>query len=175
MMKRVLGLVAAGMLLALGSVAAGAATNGPQTEAYGDWLLSCPPADAKGAHCVLLQQLRETLSRRVVFVWTLEYDAKGNLVADLRVPTGVLVRPGLTVQADPKSKQAWKIDYALCNASECQAVAPLSGDVIKALSAANEVAVGIVLDNGRTTGVRVSMKGFVAGLTALSAKHKAGN
>src|SRR6185312_5883951 len=37
---------------------------------FGAWVLGCPPADA-GAKtpCVLIQQISETLSRKVVFVW----------------------------------------------------------------------------------------------------------
>ena len=53
--------------------AAGTATPtvaGAPAQSFGSWLFACP-GQPKG-NCLLIQQLSETLSRRVVFVWIVQ-------------------------------------------------------------------------------------------------------
>jgi invasion protein IalB len=80
-----------------------------------------------------------------------------------------VITPGLVVRPDPKA-DGWKVDYTVCNAAECEAVAQVGADQMKALQASKQTAISIALDNGKTVSVSLDMDGFVAGVTALAAQ-----
>ncbi len=153
--------------------AAAAAPAGTGTnQKFGSWVLACPPADAgqKGS-CVLIQQLSETLSRKVVFVWLMQYDDKGQLMAAFRLPTGVFINRGLIMKTAPDAEGV-RIDYEQCGPTECQALFPVTKDLVKQFSAAKSVSVTIALTNGQAPNVQLGMDGFAGALAALAAQAK---
>jgi len=68
---------------------------------FGAWILACPPPEQSKAGCLLAQEVSEALSRKVVFVWLIQYDDKGQLLGAFRLPTGVFVNRGLILKTDP--------------------------------------------------------------------------
>jgi len=150
--------------------AAPSAPGGGQS--FGSWVLGCPPANgAEKAPCVLIQQISETLSRKVVFVWLMQYSPDGSLLGAFRVPTGVFVDRGLVMKMDGKG-DGLRVGYTRCDPGECQAVFTISEKLAKQLSDAKSVTVDIALTNGQTADVRIDMTGFPAALTALADGRK---
>jgi invasion protein IalB len=139
---------------------------------FGSWVLGCPATADQGAPCVLVQEVSETLSRKVVFVWLVQYDKSGSLLGAFRLPTGVFVDRGLVMKMDDKA-EGLKVNYTRCDPGECQAVFTISDNLIKQLSAAKIVRVEIALTNGRTANVQLDMNGFPAALAALKARSAA--
>jgi invasion protein IalB len=152
---------------------AAAAPNAPSGgQQFGAWILGCPP-DSAGAKapCVLVQQISETLSRKVVFVWLMQYGQDGNLLGAFRLPSGVFVDRGLVMKMDGKG-EGLKVAYTRCDPAECQAVFTISDKLVDQLSNAKAVHVAVALTNGRTADVQLDMTGFPAALAALAARGK---
>jgi invasion protein IalB len=146
--------------------------NGVTGQRFGAWILACPPPDQAKAACVLVQEVSEALSRKVVFVWLIQYDDKGQLLGAFRLPSGVFVNRGLILKTDAKS-DGLRVDYTRCDPGECQAVFPITNDVAKELAGAKTVTVAIFLTSGKTADVELNMDGFTGALSALAAKSKA--
>jgi invasion protein IalB len=138
---------------------------------FGAWILVCPAPDQKAA-CFLLQQVSEALSRKVVFVWLIQYDDKGQLLAAFKLPSGVFVNRGLILKTDPKA-DGLRVEYTFCDPGECQATFSINNDLAKQLSAAKAVTVAIALTSGKTADVELGMDGFAGALAALATKSKA--
>jgi invasion protein IalB len=149
------------------------AAPGGTEQRFGSWVLGCPSTAAQGAPCVLVQEVSETLSRKVVFVWLVQYDKSGSLLGAFRLPTGVFVDRGLVMKMDDKG-DGLKVNYTRCDPGECQAVFTISDSLVKQISAAKVVRVEIALTNGRTANVQLDMGGFPSALAALKAKNVAG-
>ena len=152
---------------------AAAAPNAPSGgQRFGAWMLGCPAPDAATkTPCVLIQQISETLSRKVVFVWLMQYGQDGNLLGAFRLPSGVFVDRGLVMKMDGKG-EGLKVAYTRCDPAECQAVFTISDKLVDQLSNAKSVSVAIALTNGRTADVQLDMTGFPAALAALAARGK---
>jgi invasion protein IalB len=153
------------------SAAAGGKPATGTGQRFGSWVLACPSPEQAKAGCVLIQQVSEALSRKVVFVWLVQYNDKGQLLGAFRLPSGVFVNRGLIMKADGKG-DGLKVDYTRCDPSECQAVFSITNDVAKQLSGAKTVTVAIALTSGKTADVELNMEGFAGALAALSAKAK---
>jgi invasion protein IalB len=138
---------------------------------FGGWILVCPTSEQSKAACVLVQQVSEALSRKVVFVWAIQYDNKGQLLADFRLPSGVFVNRGLIMKTDQNS-EGLRVEYTRCDPGECQAVFSVSNELAKQLASSKTVTVAIALTNGNTANVALNMDGFTGALGALSAKAK---
>ncbi len=180
------GIAAAGLLLATGAmaqapapkpVAPPAAAGEAQPPAagtgqrFGAWVMACPPPEQTRASCILAQQVSEALSRKVVFVWLMEYDDKGQLLGDFHVPSGVYVNRGLIMKTDPKS-DGLRVEYTRCDPGECQAIFSITNDLVKQLTSAKNVTVTIALTNGKSADVELGMDGFAGALAALAGKSK---
>jgi invasion protein IalB len=144
--------------------AAGAPGSAQQ---FGSWVMTCPGGKA---NCILMQQLTETLSRNVVFVWLLQYDNTGNLMSVFRTPSGVFIKPGLQIRMD-SSKQGLKVDFERCDPGQCQAIFSIPGDLLKQISAAKTLSVSLALTSGQTVEVPLKMDGFAGAIAALAQKR----
>lgn len=158
------------------SPAAPAAPGQPQGPAmsgkrFGAWVLACPQDQASKAPCIMVQQISETLSRKVVFVWLLQYDDKRQLLGAFRLPSGVFVDRGLLMKTD-KDSAGLKVAYTRCDPAECQAIFSISADLLKQISAAKTISVDIALTNGRTASVQLDMNGFGPAMAELGAHAK---
>ena len=140
---------------------------------FGAWVLACPTPDQAKTPCVLVQQVSEALSRKVVFVWLIQYDETGQLLGAFRLPSGVFVNRGLIMKPDAKG-DGLKVDYTRCDPGECQAIFSITNEVARQLSTAKTVSVAIALTSGKTVDVALDMEGFAGALSALAGKAKAG-
>ena len=111
------------------------------------------------------------LSRKVVFVWLIQYDDEGRLLGAFRLPSRVFVNRGLIMKTDPKS-DGLRIEYTRYDPDECQAVFSITTDVTRQLSAAKAVTVAIALTSGQTAEVEPNMDGVAAAPAALTAKSQ---
>jgi invasion protein IalB len=140
------------------------------TQSFGSWALACPPPGGNG-RCFLIQQVSETLSRKVVFVWLIQYDDKGQLLGAFRLPSGVFVNKGLIMKTDSKS-EGLRVEYTRCDPAECQAVFSISAELAKQFVAAKSVTVDVALTSGRVANVQLGMEGFAAAMNALASRGK---
>ena len=139
---------------------------------FGAWVLACPSSQQAKAACFLVQNVHEALSRKVVFVWLIQYDDQGRLLGAFRLPSGVFVNRGLIMKTDPKSN-GLRVEYTRCDPAECQAVFSITDDLAKQLGATKAVTVAVSLTSGQTVNVELNMDGFAAALAALAGKsHK---
>ena len=139
---------------------------------FGAWVLACPSSQQAKAACFLVQNVHEALSRKVVFVWLIQYDDQGRLLGAFRLPSGVFVNRGLIMKTDPKS-DGLRVEYTRCDPAECQAVFSITDDLAKQLGATKAVTVAVSLTSGQTVNVELNMDGFAAALAALAGKsHK---
>ena len=139
---------------------------------FGAWVLACPSSQQAKAACFLVQNVHEALSRKVVFVWLIQYDDEGRLLGAFRLPSGVFVNRGLIMKTDPKS-DGLRVEYTRCDPAECQAVFSITDDLAKQLGATKAVTVAVSLTSGQTVNVELNMDGFAAALAALAGKsHK---
>ena len=139
---------------------------------FGAWVLACPSSQQAKAACFLVQNVHEALSRKVVFVWLIQYDDQGRLLGAFRLPSGVFVNRGLIMKTDPKS-DGLRVEYTRCDPAECQAVFSITDDLAKQLGATKAVTVAVSLTSGQTVNVELNMDGFAAALAAWAGKsHK---
>lgn len=145
-----------------------AAAAAGQPQQFGNWVITCP---GQNANCILMQQLSETLSRNVVFVWLLQYDNSGNLMSVFRTPSGVFIKPGLQIKMD-SAGQNLKVDYERCDPGQCQAVFSIPADLLKQISAAKSLSVSLALTSGQTVDVPMKMDGFSGAVAALAQQSR---
>ncbi|HZP19894.1 MAG TPA: invasion associated locus B family protein [Bauldia sp.] len=144
----------------------------PTQQKFGSWTFACPAADvAARVGCVILQQISEPLSRRVVFVAMLQYDQKGQLMGAFRVPPGVFINRGIVIKSAPDAEGA-RVEYERCDQRECQAVFPVTKDMVKQWSAAKSATVTLALTSGKNADVDLPLDGFSGAVQALSAAPK---
>lgn len=135
-----------------------------EAKQFGGWTVTCP-ANA-GNRCVMFQQVSEALSRKVVFIWLIQYNEKGELVGAFTLPSGVFIKPGIVVKGGSE-KPSVRVDYTRCDQAECQAIFPMSPKFVQQVSSAKTVSIDIALTNGNTASVGLDMTGFDAALSAL--------
>lgn len=139
------------------------------SQKFGDWVLLCEDAAQMARKsCFVAQQIAEELSKQVVFAWRLQYDGEGKLIAVFRTPTGVYVNRGIVLKLGDAEKNGLKVAYQLCDEKKCQAVADVSDEILKSLSAVKAVSASLALTSGKTASVNISMSGFPAAMAALA-------
>jgi invasion protein IalB len=135
-------------------------------ETYGDWIYVCleDPED-KTVRCSIAQQLADEKSKQSIFSWRIVQDGKGGMVGIWQTPPQVLLNRGITIDAG--SPKPIAVPYERCGQRTCRAVATLAPDYIDTLSKAEKATATIVLSNGRSVNLPLSVKGLADGLTAL--------
>lgn len=114
----------------------------------------------------MFQQVSEALSRKVVFIWLIQYNEKGELIGAFTLPSGVFIKPGIVVKGG-NEKPSVRVDYTRCDPAECQAIFPMGPKFVQQFSSAKTVSIDISLTNGNTASVGLDMTGFGAALSAL--------
>ena len=151
------------------NVASAAKTDGKK---FGDWQVSCTPADEKTKTpevCLLNQQInvtQEDKTQQPVALFQIGYfGPKQELKLIQTLPLGVRIEAGTSIISSKKLIAPGK--YTTCIAGGCQAVVPLSNADLKALFSNSENVVAFMNLEGKQLSLPISIKGLEEGLNYL--------
>jgi invasion protein IalB len=151
-----------------GPTAAGQATVADPGQRIGAWTANC---DAPAVPCALVQTVQAGGEARLGATWRIEAAADGNLHSAWSLPTGVLVRPGMTLGFDGKPPTA--VPYESCAADLCEVRAKLTANFVQTMRAAQAGVVTVMLRQGGAAIFTFSHDGLVEGLDLLASKASA--
>ena len=152
------------------TAAADAAETAPrrtETVVYDNWTVTCQDTLSKGAprSCSARLRIVNNKTQQNLVVWEIGKDAAGKPVFALRVPLGVLMKPGVVLATGAEAPH--KLDYALCDPQGCEAAGPFDEPLARELSGAAEATITIVAANGQPVAFKVPLKGIAAAMAAL--------
>lgn len=155
-----------------GKPAGDAAANAPKIkptrdETFKDWRLVCEkPKGAKQEECRIFQNLVSKENKHVVLRFViLRSPKKGDYLAVVRVPLGVLLPAGLTLQVD--SGKPDKVEFRTCDPEGCVAGIPLGSKLLASMRAGKHCKVAVQDLLRRKIVLPVSLDGFSAATRAL--------
>lgn len=171
--------IVAGVLLAGASAEAQTPTPKPapkaeasaprrtETVVYDNWTVTCRDGATRDAARICSANLRviNNKTQQNLVVWEIGNDAAGKPAVALRVPLGVLTRPGVVLTVG--SGKPHKFDYVLCDRQGCEAAGPFDNALARELGAAAEASVTIVATNGQPIAFKVPLKGIAQAVPAL--------
>jgi len=148
------------------NIASAAKTDGKK---FGDWQVSCTPADEKTNTpelCLLNQQInitQEDKTQKPAALYQIGYfGPKKELKLIQTLPLGIRIEAGTSIISSKKLIAPGK--YTTCIASGCQAVAALSDADIKTLLSNSENLVAFMSVEGKQLSWPLSIKGLEEGL-----------
>lgn len=175
MKTKQLGFVAIGLLITTAiftfsklNVASAAKTDGKK---FGDWQVSCTPADEKAKTsevCLLTQQVNITQEdkQQPIALFQIGYfGPKKELKLVETLPLGVRIEAGTSIISSKKLIAPGK--YTTCIAGGCQAVVPLTDADLKTLLSNTENAVAFMNLEGKQMNLPISTKGLEEGLNYI--------
>ncbi len=153
-------------ILALALLTLGVAEAEENGRRFRDWALRCPQPGA----CVLEQRVfvegnDETPLVHVAFQTAGE---PPRLLASVRVPLGVLLRPGIELSVDGGEPLTFAFHH--CRPEGCLALFALDDAMRRGFERGRAAQVRYYLADGRSLGLPLSLLGITAGLQALGAE-----
>ena len=159
----VLGLVAAGSLLAAGAGMA----QGVVKAQYGDWQMSCDtPPGASFEQCAIIQNVtaedQPNVGLSVIVLKTADRQAR---LLRVLAPLGVLLPNGLGLNID--GTDIGRVAFVRCLPNGCVAEVVLDDELIKKLSEGQNAIFVVFKTPEEGIGIPVSLNGFSDGFTQL--------
>lgn len=138
-----------------------------ETVIYDAWTVVCRDTVEKSSKksCSALNRVVEPKSQQVLFVWRMDTDAQGRLIARLQTPTGVQIQRGVEVKFG--NADARRFMFTVCDARSCHAEALVDDQLLKESMAAPEGLATVVLRDGRALQFKWSMKGYDKAIASL--------
>ncbi|SHG00167.1 Invasion protein IalB, involved in pathogenesis [Kaistia soli DSM 19436] len=146
---------------------AASAPQRTETVVYDNWTVTCHDSLSKDAKRTCAANLRviNNKTQQNLLVWEIGNDATGKPIFALRVPLGVLTRPGIVLTVGAGKPR--KFDYVLCDPQGCEAAGPFDNALSKELGAAAEATVTFVATTGQPIALKVPLKGIAEAVPAL--------
>nr|VFJ60393.1 MAG: Invasion protein IalB, involved in pathogenesis [Candidatus Kentron sp. DK] len=138
------------------------------TTPHGDWVLQCPKEKGPKAEkpCALIQQIIADKSKSpIVSIIFLQAGDPASLHTIVRMPLGVALPPGMSLQIDDGEASKWRFNH--CEPGGCLVTSKVSPEVRKKLEAGAKANIGFYSIGGQKIVVPASLKGITAGLNAL--------
>jgi invasion protein IalB len=164
--KSVLTCVLAGLVLGCGvafaqQAAAPAGPGRPETKTIGDWMVRCFPVNNPNP-CDVFQELDDQNTHQRVLALSLAYAPSADRhLLQVTAPLEVAIQKGLTIQTDSYTSPVMK--YRMCTREGCFVQIAPDNAMIEALAKSGpDAKINIVGDNGKTYGIKFSLKGFSA-------------
>lgn len=155
--------------------AAATPANAPQpkvvkNETYGDWVYTCveAPGGNGAVSCGISQQISQSDTKQVIFLWRIGQDGKGGFASIWQTPTDIMVGRGITL--DTGGEKPIVIPYQLCTSRGCQAIAGVDATFLGTLAKAAKATATLVLLNGKSVTINLSTKGLPEAIAQLQAK-----
>ncbi|BCP52713.1 hypothetical protein K32_13300 [Kaistia sp. 32K] len=145
---------------ALAAARGGAPDASVSGKSVGAWGLRC---DA-GSVCALVQSRRD--EGGLDATWRIERAGDGEMHAVWTVPTGVMVRAGMSLHFD--DKQPIDVPYDSCVAASCEVRAKLTPGFVDSMRAAKVSVVQVTLKPGGKPAFTFSHDGLAEGLALLA-------
>ncbi|MCX5481597.1 invasion associated locus B family protein [Kaistia geumhonensis] len=147
--------------------AAASAPRRTETVVYDNWTVTCRDGATKNAarSCSASLRVINNKTQQNLVIWEIGNDATGKPAVALRVPLGVLTRPGVVLTIG--SGKPRKFDYVMCDRQGCEAAGPFDNALARELGAAAEASVTIVATNGQPIAFKVPLKGIAQAVPAL--------
>ena len=160
----------AAALSAFAAAPAGAQEAKTVIETHGDWEIQCSPdktlctmnqtfSDAEGRPFALLSFAR--LKDR-----TTPNGATIPAQMEVRVPLGVLLTEGLSIQVDSGKKEV--APYSFCTKGGCRVLVPIPDSFIATLKAGAGAKIVFKTIDGQSQSATMSLKGFTKAYNALT-------
>lgn len=139
-----------------------------QAGVFDDWRMVCEMPEAPNAQTCLLEQTVTAPGRDAVLLsFQIRHLDSGQKIGIVRVPLGILVSRGLTLQVDQRSIQ--RLAVRSCHASGCIVPLPMSGAIVRSFKRGLEARFGFASGDGTETVLTVSLIGFTKALAAFDA------
>ena len=135
---------------------------------HGDWELLCPKEKDTTTKqpCRLVQQIVNEETKTPILIIAFGYGGNPtSLHAILRLPIGIALPPGISVQIDKNPDSRWQFNH--CEPSSCLVMTKISPELRKRLQAGNKANISFHAIGGQKVTVPASLRGITAGLKAL--------
>lgn len=126
-------------------------------ETYQDWRVICQQTD-KAAGCIMVQQIMDKKTRRMVMSMELTTDPQG-LRGVVVLPFGLDLGKGVTVKAD-NAPMGQPVSFRTCLPSGCIAPFAFDASVLARLRTSKTMQVAAVSTSGQGIAFPVSLNGF---------------
>ena len=136
------------------------------TQTFDDWALRCPEA----APCVLEQRIFLAGDDSAPLL-QLAFQRAGDgsrILAVIRVPLGVLLSAGITIEAGPSETE--RVGFHHCLREGCIALLELSPSLRRALERGSTATASMTTVDGTALELPISLMGITAGLRALGGR-----
>ncbi|HET7085094.1 MAG TPA: invasion associated locus B family protein [Rhizomicrobium sp.] len=175
-------LAAAGLLFAACLVTAGGAAaqqaassddaGRPETKTVGDWVIRCFPIQSPSP-CDMFQELDSQTTRQRVLSLSLAYVPGLNRHAlQVLVPLDISIPKGMVIQTDSFTSPVFK--YRRCDRNGCYVETAVDNSVVEGLAKSGpDGKINIVADNGKSYGLKFSLKGFAQAHDDMVAQARA--
>lgn len=132
------------------------------------WSIACasPSVDTE-LRCRMTQELFAAEGRQRVLAVTVARSATGGFEMTLAIPHGAMLPAGLLLKID--DREPVKVVIESSNAAGVYARIPLDEALGAAVKRGNTMSVGITNRSGKLVQIPVTLAGFTAGLTRLTA------
>lgn len=131
---------------------------------HGDWRHACLTRKDGVRVCSIVQNLVHQESGRILLSWRIVRNAD-SLTSVWQTPQNVLLSNGLRIDAG--LPEPIVLPYQSCNAGHCVATANLAADFVDRMQGVTDLAVTMVLTNGRGLRLKISTNGLADALQDL--------
>lgn len=144
----------------------------PDVKQVDDWFVRCFPVQSPSP-CDIYQELDNQASHQRVLALSIAYvPSLDRYALQITVPLEISIPRGIVVQTDSYTSPV--LHYRRCDRNGCYVEMAVDKGLIESLVKSGPVAkVNIVADNGKSYGLRFSLKGFAAAHDAMVSQAKA--
>jgi invasion protein IalB len=144
----------------------------PDVKQVDDWFVRCFPVQSPSP-CDIYQELDNQGSHQRVLALSIAYvPSLDRYALQITVPLEISIPRGIVVQTDSYASPV--LHYRRCDRNGCYVEMAVDKGLIESLVKSGPVAkVNIVADNGKSYGLRFSLKGFAAAHDAMVSQAKA--
>lgn len=135
---------------------------------HGDWRHVCLTRKDGGRVCSIVQNLVHQETGRTLLSWRIVRSGD-SLTSVWQTPQNVLLSNGLRIDAG--LPEPIVLPYQSCNASHCVATANLAAEFVDRMQGVTDLAVTMVLTNGRGLRLKISTNGLADALQDLRSER----
>ncbi len=132
-------------------------------EKFKSWKGKCEKVDGK-EFCGVTHTVFNADKKPIVNIFIRKIDDKSNPLAFVKVPLGVNLQAGLGLAVD--KKEIAQVPYTVCDPAGCNAIFPLSKEVLGKMQKGKVLQVGMFLVNQEVI-MEASLSGFTKAVKAL--------
>ena len=150
---------------------ANAAPARPDVKNVGDWQVRCFPVQNANP-CDIFQEMADQNTHQRILSFSLAYaPSMDRHLLQITVPLDVAIQKGVTIQTDSFTSPVMK--YRMCSREGCFVqLVPDNAMIASLVKAGADAKVNIWADNGKSYGLKFSLKGFAQAHDEMVAQAK---